>query len=194
MANVERSNHNHIEQELNTEAMQQVAEQGRERIAEKLERSADNPTSKRSEEQLRSEALEQASAKHENELRNIDRQSENMERKRKAPTTKREREAAFTHVMDSTRSHMSPAARTFSKVIHTPIVEKASEVASKTIVRPNAILSGSVSAFILVLAVLLIARYYGYPLSGSETIIAFVAGWLIGMLYDLFRAMITGGK
>ena len=84
--------------------------------------------------------------------------------------------------------------RTFSKVIHNPVVEKTSEVVGSTVARPNAILSGSVGAFILVLGVFLIARHYGYQLSGAETIVAFAIGWVVGIVYDFLRAMITGSR
>lgn len=60
--------------------------------------------------------------------------------------------------------------------------------------RPNAILAGSVVAFFAVLGVYLLAKNLGYVLSGFETIAAFVIGWIIGILYDYFRTMITGKK
>ena len=60
--------------------------------------------------------------------------------------------------------------------------------------RPNAILAGAVVAFVLVLAVYLISKFYGYTLSGFETIGAFIVGWVLGILYDFFKVMITGKK
>ncbi|OYX41587.1 hypothetical protein B7Y94_04890, partial [Candidatus Saccharibacteria bacterium 32-49-12] len=78
--------------------------------------------------------------------------------------------------------------------IHNPAIEKASEAVGATIARPNAILTGSVVAFVLVLGVYVLARVLGYALSGFETIAAFAVGWVIGLLYDYFRVMITGKK
>lgn len=89
---------------------------------------------------------------------------------------------------------MPAPQRTFSKFIHNPAVEKASEVMGSTVARPNSILSGAIVAFFAVLAVYLIAKHYGYVLSGFETIGAFIVGWLVGALYDFFRVMITGKK
>ena len=63
-----------------------------------------------------------------------------------------------------------------------------------TIARPNAILSGSVSAFLLTLAVYLVARFNGYPLSGAETIASFIFGWLLGLIYDYLRILLLGKK
>jgi hypothetical protein len=86
------------------------------------------------------------------------------------------------------------ASRAFSKVIHNPAIEKTSEVVGSTIARPNAILSGALFAFLITLLIYVVARANGYPLSGSETIAGFILGWVIGMLYDFFRVMITGKK
>lgn len=94
--------------------------------------------------------------------------------------------------MNDVQTQMSPVERGFSKFIHVPAVEKASDVAGSTVARPNAILAGSLSAFILVLGVYLVARYYGYPLSGTETMVAFAAGWVLGVVFDFLRLMITG--
>ena len=39
-----------------------------------------------------------------------------------------------------------------------------------------------------------IAKTIGYKLSGFETIAAFLIGWLIGLIYDYLRILITGKK
>jgi hypothetical protein len=96
--------------------------------------------------------------------------------------------------MKHVRSEMSLPARTFSKVIHQPVVEKSSEILGSSLARPNAILAGSVSALILVTLTYLIARTFGYQLSGFETIGAFVLGWLIGIIYDFVKIMAAGGQ
>ena len=58
----------------------------------------------------------------------------------------------------------------------------------------NAILAGSFSAFVCVTAVYVIAKNYGYPLSGFETIAAFIIGWILGQAFDFMRTMITGKR
>lgn len=108
--------------------------------------------------------------------------------------TKNQKEVAYKQTMKEIRSEMRPVSRAFSKVIHNPVIEKTSETIGKTVARPNAILSGSLSALILVSVVYMIAKYHGYMLSGFETIGAFIVGWTIGVLFDYFRAMATGGK
>jgi hypothetical protein len=113
---------------------------------------------------------------------------------RRGGISKKEKEASFKKEMARVQAEMSPPARVFSKFIHSKPVEKTSEFVGATIARPNAILSGAIVAFVLVLAVYLLAKQLGYVLSGFETIGAFIVGWIIGVLYDYFRAMITGKK
>lgn len=100
---------------------------------------------------------------------------------------KKQREKAFRNTMRHIQQEMPPVQRVFSKVIHSPIVEKASDAVGGTIARPNAILSGSICAFVLVLALYINARHMGYALSGFETIGAFLLGWALGVLFDLAR-------
>jgi hypothetical protein len=106
----------------------------------------------------------------------------------------RSRKESYEHTMKTVQSEMSTPARTFSKIIHNPIVERTSEVIGNTVARPDAILSGSVFAFLLVLGLYVLARYNGFELRGSETIIAFVIGWIIGIIFDLLRTVITGKR
>jgi len=126
------------------------------------------------------------------------------EKKKKEPTSPaasrhgvvsaKKKKAAFNNEMAKVRAELPPVQRGFSKVIHNPAVEKTSEVVGGTLARPNAILAGAVVAFFAVLAVYLVAKHYGYVLSGFETIGAFIVGWVLGILYDFFRVMITGKK
>lgn len=108
--------------------------------------------------------------------------------------TAKEKKTTYKRTMKQIQSEMSPPARAFSKIIHTPVIEKASDAIGGTVARPNALLAGSMSAFILVTFVYLVARHYGYPLSGFETIAAFIFGWVLGITYDYLRAMWAGRK
>jgi hypothetical protein len=115
-------------------------------------------------------------------------------KRRHGVVSKKERNASYKQHMKQLQSELTPAQRGFSKVIHNPVVEKTSEALGSTVARPNAILAGAIVAFIAVLAVYLVAKHYGYTLSGFETIAAFIVGWVIGILYDFFKVMITGKK
>lgn len=106
--------------------------------------------------------------------------------------SKSHKKLAYKQTMKHIQDEMPPVSRVFSKVIHNVAVEKTSDAVGKTIARPNAILAGSFTAFVLTLAVYTLARTMGFPLSGFEMIGAFIIGWVLGILYDFFRVMITG--
>lgn len=114
--------------------------------------------------------------------------------KRKGAISKKERDVSFKKEMQRVQSQLPAPKRAFSKFIHAKPIEKTSEVVGATVARPNAILSGAIVAFVAVLVVYLVAKNLGYVLSGFETIGAFIIGWVIGVLYDYFRVMITGKK
>jgi len=124
------------------------------------------------------------------------------EREHKQPATaaprrygkisKQDKAKAFDKHMKQVQADMSTSSRFFSKFIHTPVVEKTSDALGSTVARPDAILSGAVAAFILVLAVYIVAKTFGYVLSGFETIGAFIIGWILGIVYDYLKALVTG--
>lgn len=120
--------------------------------------------------------------------------SENRDIQRRGPIDKKTREKSYKQTISRVQSELPVGSRTFSKVIHNKFVENTSEALSNTVARPNAILAGAVAAFVLTLATYTVAKTLGYRLSGTETIAAFMIGWLIGLIYDYFRLMITGKK
>lgn len=150
--------------------------------AEQLERRAEQATGQRHEklDDARHEALEQAEA----------RQTAETEKPAAPETprqiTKDDRAASYQKTMKKMQSELPPASRAFSKVIHNPAVEKASEAIGSTVARPNLIIAGALGAISSVV-VYFIARHYGYVLSGSETIILFGCGWVIGAIIEYAR-------
>lgn len=168
-----------------------LTEQGaelREKLKESRERAAEKSV-ERSVESAHQEALEQAA-----KVERLEKQRKTHEispAERRGPT-KNEKKASYEKTMVEARSHMSAPSRAFSKLIHNQVVEKVSDAVGNTVARPNAILSGAVLAFLLTLGVYLVARMNGYQLSGSETIVAFALGWILGIVYDFLKTMITG--
>ena len=105
--------------------------------------------------------------------------------------SKRQREASYHSTMKQIQSEMSAPNRAFSKVIHNKVIERTSDAIGSTAARPNAILAGSMAATFLTLFVFLVAKQYGYRLSGFETIGTFFLGWAIGLIYDYAKLMIS---
>lgn len=174
------------------------AEKQRDKIGEIYDDSAERAgieNGEKSAEKAKVEALEQAISVERGGAEKARKEpSSSPAQRRHGVVSKKERQKSYEHNLKQIRDEMPAAQRGFSKVIHNPVVEKVSEVAGATVARPNSILAGAIVAFFAVLAVYLIAKHYGYPLSGFETIGAFIAGWVIGTLYDFFRVMITGKK
>ena len=108
--------------------------------------------------------------------------------------TQAQKKAEYKKTLESIQKDMTPAEKTFSKVIHNPVVEKTSEVAGATVARPAALLAGSISSLVLTSIVYLIARQYGYALSGGEWIATFILGWAIGLIIDWVRIALLGKK
>lgn len=182
------------EYKTNPEALREAAREHGERLREERAEKAGEATRENLDE-ARHEALERATSieREKTHAEQQERQPSPAER-RNRPIGKAERDASFNATMSEIQTHMSAPSRAFSKVIHNKAVEKASEVGAATIARPNAILSGAVAAFVLTLAVYLIAKNLGYPLSGFETIGAFALGWILGIAYDFLKIMVTGRK
>ena len=173
-----------LEAYKNAEAsIENAVEAGKVESGEKLEEAA------------RTEALKQAISVERGSAEKKGKEpSKKPASKRHGVVSKKEKQASYKKHIDTLQAELPPAQRAFSKVIHNPTIEKTSEVVGSTLARPNAILAGAMVAFFAVLIVYLVAKHFGYVLSGFETIGAFIVGWVLGILYDFFRVMITGKK
>ena len=89
--------------------------------------------------------------------------------------------------MKAIRKDMNPAERTFSKVIHNPVVSKVSDTLGNTVARPNLILAGSLGTLILCSIVYIVAKIYGYAIDGFWAIGTFLVGWAIGAVIEFAR-------
>jgi len=147
-------------------------------------------------EKARAEALENAKK---SELNNYDKKEiEKVEKKsvshKRGSVNKKQREKSYKQTMQHVQNELPPNSRAFSKIIHNKTIEKTSDIVGNTIARPNAILAGAFVAFLFTLVTYTIAKTIGYALSGFETIAAFIVGWIVGVIYDYFRVLFTGGK
>lgn len=181
--------------ENNVEFTTGEREKLRERLSDDLERRAEQ-----SHEHSRSEQLEVAH----HELNKVvetkpEHQPSEMTQSERSPSPRdhiasHDKDLAFRATMTQARTHMNPAARTFSKFIHLKAVERTSDAIGGTLARPNTILYGAMAALIIGGTIYGIAKYYGYALSGSESLAAFAAGWLIGLTVDYTQVLLHGGR
>ena len=100
------------------------------------------------------------------------------------PASRLDKEVSYRHTMQTLQRHMSPATRRFSKVIHNPTVDKVSEVAGKTILRPSITVGATGAALLFGGTLYIAARFYGFTLSGSEFVLALLLGGLVGLLFE----------
>lgn len=178
------------EQPVNSEALEKAGAEHHERLRRNLNEAESKHKEKQQEkvEDVQREAIERASS-----LKEVSKTEKSPAQKRRL-LTRHQREVSFERQMESARADMTPSERRFSKIIHNKAVEATSDTLGSTIARPNALLSGSIFAFLLVTIVYLLAKYYGYRLSGFETIGAFALGWVLGLIYDYVRLLISGKK
>ncbi|MDB5177367.1 MAG: hypothetical protein JWN75_1035 [Candidatus Saccharibacteria bacterium] len=179
------------EQASDVEQFGELAHERHEAMRDQLERAERQHKADKSEQEAFREATEIAEKmESKNESHSA---ISPAERRRPAPS-KKQREASLKSQLKQVQGEMSTSSRLFSKFIHNKAIENMSDGASSTIARPNALLSGSIAAFIGVTVSYFVAKYYGYQLSGFETIAAFVFGWIIGILYDYFSVMLRGHR
>lgn len=114
--------------------------------------------------------------------------------RRRTSLTVKQREASFTNQMSHIAEDLSPKERVFSRLIHIKPLETLSDLAASTVFRPNAMLAGSIAAFLVVTALYVTAKQLGYALSGFETIAAFGVGWALGLAYDYLRLLVRGKR
>ena len=169
-----------------------AAERSKE-ISKKLENSVESSPDKQQEQvkEARAEANKEALMSRESGGAETKQASQGLA---PAHASKKQRSNSYENTMDHIRSEMRGPARTFSKIIHNSSVEKVSEVVGSTIARPNAIVAGSTAAMIMTLAVFIVAKRYGYQLSGFETIGSFTVGWILGVIYDYIRIGFAGKR
>ena len=91
---------------------------------------------------------------------------------------------AFRLTLSQARSHLSAPHKAFSYVIHTRAIEVLSDTLGGSLFRPTAITIGSLSALFFTGTLYFTAKHYGYELAGSEFVIAFGFGWLVGIIID----------
>ena len=80
-------------------------------------------------------------------------------------------------------------SRAFSKLIHYPLVESASELAGKTVFRPSITLGASVGALLGGSIIYFVARHYGFTLSGTEFLLFGAAGAGLGIVLELLSVI-----
>ncbi|MDQ5943234.1 MAG: hypothetical protein QG675_2 [Patescibacteria group bacterium] len=103
--------------------------------------------------------------------------------------TKKEKKQAYRKQIKKVQSQLPRGARTFSKIVHNPVIETVSDATAKTIFRPSALIGGSVTGLVFGLVIYLVARYYGYPISTMTLVLLLIVGAILGVIVELIIGM-----
>lgn len=95
------------------------------------------------------------------------------------------RDIKFVHLMTSVRKRLTPGQKLASRIIHNPAIEAVSEGAGKTVARPAGFLGGGIGAFTISLITYLVARHIGGEYRLSTFLVAFIGGYLFGLIIEL---------
>lgn len=150
-----------------------------------------NKNTEKAKQEVEKIALSAEKKSRDSEKKQKNHSSKNIKR---STISKKQINDSYKKILTETQKELNPSSRIFSKFYHIPAIEKTSEIVGKTIAKPNAMLSGSVFAFILTLITYTIAKKTGYELSGFEAIGAFILGWTLGIVYDYLKVLVTGKK
>lgn len=111
-----------------------------------------------------------------------------------AKLKKHYKKTAFNRTMTQVYTYTSPAQQRFSKLLHLRAVEQVTDFIGSTIARPVPLIFGSLGVIVMVGSMYIIAKQYGYTLSGSEPLFAFGFGWALGMVVDYARLLVRGKR
>lgn len=88
------------------------------------------------------------------------------------------------------QKHLKPAERTFSKIIHNPIVETVSDITGNTLARPSGLLYGGLFSLTASIALYLVTKHYGYEYSFFVAIIIFAGGFIFGLFVEILSRLL----
>lgn len=94
--------------------------------------------------------------------------------------------SGYKTTMDDMRQELSPLERTWSRVIHSAIGRVVGVIVGSILLRPRSLLIGASLAIIMIIGMYVAAWLYDTPYNNTEPLLAFIFGWVVGLLYDLF--------
>lgn len=92
---------------------------------------------------------------------------------------------SYRQTISDMQQELTGASRVWSQLIHSP-VGKVGTLVGAIIFRPRSLLFGGSLAAATLAGIYLTAWLYDTPFNTTEPLLAFLFGWVIGLLYDLF--------
>lgn len=89
--------------------------------------------------------------------------------------------------LEDIQRHMSTPRRLCSKILHASPIDYLLEILSRTLFLPYAVIGAALGASITLSLSYFIAFYAGYTLTGAESYIGLLPGWIIGLFVDFIK-------
>lgn len=94
------------------------------------------------------------------------------------------KQQAYKKTMRHVQRQLPRSQRSFSRFIHQEVVEKVSEVSSKTIARPSGLLGSGMVALLGTSVIVWMSRYYGFRYNFFVFVALIGAGFVAGLLIE----------
>lgn len=135
------------------------------------------------------------SAKHEaisNAETHIDKSADNTP----SPVViqKHHKKHAYKQTLKSVRRQLPVADRAFSYIIHQPVIEKISDISSKTIARPSGLLSAGVVALLGNIILLYMSRHFGFRYNYFVFTALLVLGYTLGIFIEILSKVFSKNR
>lgn len=92
---------------------------------------------------------------------------------------------AYERTLSRAQQKLSAPARSFSRIVHSPVVDKFSEIGASTVARPSGLLGGSICAFVGSVILLYYSKHYGFKYNYMFLFLLFALGFIVGAVIEL---------
>jgi hypothetical protein len=106
-----------------------------------------------------------------------------------APPDTELRKVTLNNTMARIRRQLPGPEKTFSKVIHQPVIDKVSEITGKTIFRPIGFMLGAMIGLVGSSVVLFLSRHYGFKYNYITFFAFFIIGLVLGMVLEILARL-----
>lgn len=156
------------------------------------ESEMEHPVDKLSPDKAREAVAE--STRAETKLNPVERATAELEASQPAPAqvidSQLKQITARREIKHIQRKEKAPV-RSFSKLIHAPVVRQASEVAGQTVSRPSGLLGGGAVALLGTSGYLYLANHMGFPYNYGVFLALFAGGFALGLIIELIVHLVT---
>ena len=108
--------------------------------------------------------------------------------------SKKLRSDTYSHSLRKIRTQLKAPDRTFSRIVHSRVLETVSNASAKTIARPSAFLGASFGALVGSAVLLYMSKQYGFTYNYSVLIVLFAGGFVLGLIGELLLRLIFRRK